>query len=318
MKKARIAMMLFVLTATCSSSLFADFTLTVFEDTISVKGQTITHSGSAQGFFTFQPTDTHGNLGLLAQAAPDRNWGLSNPYPVEKISGGNMFDVVGMYGMANTDRLRFAVVFSMGPEGVFDPYSYHQKLGPGDLRVDIENPDGDYGVGLRTTKITGGYGGESQEAKPAVFGTSNRRDATVHSDGKAAVRFIKNDVDSTSNDDWYRYDGLSNPPYDGCQIDGRSAWVFDPFGADWDQATVSWTPYAGSGSDRKLWVAEGIWNWSFLGLKDGEKVNLYTGTDCNNDRMMVQVTVVPEPSSLVLIGSAMLGMAGLCKRRRLA
>ncbi len=62
-------------------------------------------------------------------------------------------------------------------------------------------------------------------------------------------------------------------------------------------------------------VLEGGFEMSLLGLYAGGPVTLHWTMDCGNDHLEVTSTPVPEPSTLILVGSGGMGVLLLARRR---
>jgi hypothetical protein len=316
-----------------ASSAFADFSFTLFGDNVTIHNDsTVSHDGAVDPgvFYTFQAQNKPASTAPVNQDTPTTTW-IDNKEPYRnwpgsygviasasgKIqeAGGNNFDVIGLYGIADSLELRFGGIFSLNPEGnTLFLGSPGAKIGPGDLRIVLGANE--YGLGLRPKQFNGYIGGSHNTAP-----NSTRPLTIANVAGLGTGSITGNPLVHGGALSWYRYNGVAQ------SLDGKDEFVFDPTtgtqisdGND-GLTALTWThqgtlDLAGVKEDREVWVVEGSWQWG--AQYDGSAVSLYTAPDCTND--IIKIHTTPEPSTIVLLSSSGLSMVlgyGLRRRRKL-
>lgn len=162
--------------------------------------------------------------------------------------------------------------------GGFDFVKGVGEIEPGDLFLDVglNGPGGDKTLGYDYA---------------VVFDFPNAQYSAYALSGNSAVRKVLHAQNDKSNP--WRYDAGGTKV-----VDGAPLWIYDDL-----QGTV----FSGN---RHYGLALDL---SFL--EHGTQFTSHYTMECGNDNLMGRGVVAPEPTSMVLLGSGLIGLASLGRRR---
>ena len=200
-------------------------------------------------------------------------------------SSGNDYDVEAMYADFEGGALYIAIVSGMPPGGR-DFNGLH--FGPGDIGIDVD-------VSAFATVRDTLYGTNASYVRSTPYELALDINAT-----EGTARLVM--VNEWSSVRYIEHGDDESGPY------GVSA-VSQVLGNDilfaYSQSAVN-----------DHWVIEAAIPMDLLGLSEGDTVRLNWTVGCGNDYARLEAQAAPEPASLLLFGSGLLGLSGFIGRLR--
>jgi hypothetical protein len=216
--------------------------------------------------------------------------------------GGQPFDAEAAYIAFQNSKLYIAIVTGMPQTGSKDPwrydnpsYNYHdwnQKLekywyDPGDIGIDL-GADGTYEFAISTRPDN------SHSSYAPTPGAGRLLSGNLVWENPKAWNYGSN---------YTNWNGVSNPwavvAYDNAL----------PLGMDFS--------YSAFGIDH--YAIEAVINSSLLGLNNWDILKIHWVMECGNDSINLSADIpasIPEPSTLIMLGSGIAGIAFYKKRKR--
>lgn len=228
--------------------------------------------------------------------------------------GGEAFDVESLYFDSDSNYAYFALVTSANPYGmdVSYPYCYNYDFGAGDLAIKLgvdendfwKTSDADFGIGTRPVGLTGGTGHRVS----------------------ASWGLVKENVGG--NLKWYHENGYNWNEFDQSYFDANTGTLagtlmtsgvnIDIIWSQWNSSSDIGVGYDSGTPVTGTWIMEARVPVSYFGSDwyYGQSISVRWQTDCVNDYLELNGTVVPEPGTMLLIGSLTTGLFGIAAVRK--
>jgi hypothetical protein len=221
--------------------------------------------------------------------------------------GGQTFDAEAMYLNYDNNYLYYAIVTGM-------PKGGNSGLLPGDIAISFNNEGFEYGIAV-------------PNYNSYVLPTrTNGRVAPVTAPKDGALYRVDPALDTSTDDNGWIWSGWSDPEdivplkiyqYGGTMANGKPGAQYLASGQfSYKNYTLSASLTGTGRRDTSHWIIEGYVPISAFGDDWGKPLEMLWTETCGNDIIRGQLNVVPEPSTMLLLGLGLVGIVGKKLRNR--